>query len=135
MKIKKKIKNLKPTEINLHLKYQCPECSIDHWISLDEAKTPGFIIVCYCRTTLKVKGVKSTKIIFRNQKKIVAKKQKDTQEIPLEILDSCVKILVGYGYSESEAKLLITKSYADNSTNNPLELIKFTLTNIGGSCG
>jgi hypothetical protein len=135
MKIKKKIKNLKPTEINLHLKYKCPECQIEHWISLDEAKTTGYMIVCDCKTKLKVKPIKTIRILYKTNKTTKAKPEKIDQSMPVVLLENCVKILVSYGFSAKESKTLVEESYKKNSVNDALIIIKDILANIGGTNG
>lgn len=131
----KKIKNLKPIELNLHLKYRCPECDVEHWLSLDEAKTKEYVIVCYCKIKLKVKPIKSIRIVYSKSGSSKPKPQKESQAIPVALLESCVKILIDYGYSEKEAKSLIEESYAKNPTDNALVIIKNILTTIGGIHG
>jgi hypothetical protein len=46
----------KPTGYNVDLKYQCPVCGSDLWATRDEAKTPGFRIVC-CGKALELETV------------------------------------------------------------------------------
>lgn len=131
----KKIKNLKPIELNLHLKYKCPECDVEHWLSLDETKTKEYVTVCYCKTKLKVRPIKSIRIVYSKSGSSKPKSQKESQAIPVALLESCVKILIDYGYSEKEAKALIEESYVKNPTDNALVVIKNILTTIGGIHG
>lgn len=66
---KTKIKNLKPIEIDLHLKYQCPQCNTYHWLSQSEAKTENFKIVCDCSSVLMPKKISRIKIKYHNNQK------------------------------------------------------------------
>lgn len=131
----KKIKNLKPTEINLHLKYTCPQCGIEHWLSLDEAKTIGYIMVCDCKTKLRPKPIKNIRIIYKNNVTTKRETEKKDSAVPVALLENCVKILVGYGFSIKEAKTLVEQSYSKNSENDALVIIKDILANIGGIHG
>ena len=126
----KKIKNLKPIDCVADLKYRCPNCGLDHWVSLKEAKTTGFIIVCDCDTLLKVKPIKSVNITYLEE----AKQQVNTSSLentrPLQktdekIIKQACSVLGNYGFTPQEsmqmalkhtdkelftdAKLLITK--------------------------
>lgn len=130
-----KIKNLKPTEKNLHLKYKCPNCGIEHWLSLDEASTSDYIIVCDCKSKLKVKPVKTVRIIYKKKKSSIVKTEEKNKTVPVVLLDNCVKILVTYGFSAKEAKSLVEKSYMKNSSDDALVIIKDILAHIGGANG
>ena len=66
--IKQKKKLLKPIDHDVHLKYRCPECSIDHWLSLREAQTSGFIIVCECSNVFKVRTVDKIVVKYKDKK-------------------------------------------------------------------
>jgi len=134
MKIKK-IKNLKPIELNLHIKYKCPQCDVEHWLSLDEAKTKEYITICYCKTKLKVRPIKSIRIIYSKSESTKPTLEKESETIPIALLESCVKILIGYGYASKEAKTLVEESYIKNPTDNALVIIKNILTTIGGIHG
>jgi len=53
-----KIKKLqKPIDKDIHLKYRCKKCGLDHWLSLREASTKNFKVVCNCGRVFKVKQV------------------------------------------------------------------------------
>ena len=135
MKTKQIVKNLRPTELNTHLKYVCPTCSIEHWLSLEETKTKGYLIVCDCDSVLKVKLVDCLRIKFykkQNSTKIVkSEKAVETSMIDVDLLSKCCTILVGYGYDKSEIEKLITKTYQNNPTTDIKTLVKNTLINIG----
>jgi hypothetical protein len=73
--IKNKKKFLKQIDHDVHLKYRCPECSVDHWLSLREAQTNGFIIVCECNNVFKVRTV--DKIVVRHKDKKIKRPLKE----------------------------------------------------------
>lgn len=129
------IKNLKPTELNVHLKYTCTTCSIDHWISLDESKTKGYLIVCDCGSILKVKLVHSLMVKFCKKKKSIKTTERDklveTNKIDVALLSKCCTILSSYGYEKSEIEPLIIKTYKDSPTADIKTLVKNTLMKIG----
>jgi hypothetical protein len=135
MKTKQIVRNLRPTELNVHLKYVCPACSVEHWLSLEEAKTKGYLIVCDCDSVLKVKLVDSLKVKFYKKETgtKIAKSEKveETSKIDVDLLSKCCTILVGYGYDKSEIEKLITKTYQSNPTTDIKTLVKNTLMNIG----
>lgn len=126
--VKKITKNLKPTEIDAHVRYVCPnvDCGFDHWISLKESQTKNFIIVCDCGLKIKPKTVKTIKIIYRDQ----IKKQK-VKELPQEILEKCLKIMFDFGFVESESEPLLKVAYNTSETDDPMELVKKAIASIG----
>lgn len=129
------IKNLKPTELNIHLKYTCPTCSIDHWLSLDESKTKGYLIVCDCKSILKVKLVHSLMVKFHKKKKSIKTTESDkvaeTSKIDVALLSKCCTILSSYGYEKSEIEPLVSKTYENSPTTDIKTLVKNTLMKIG----
>lgn len=86
--IKNKKKLLKPIDHDVHLKYRCPECSVDHWLSLREAQTDGFIIVCECNNVFKVRTVE--KIVVRHKDKKIKRPLKEELKpvVPEIIVDT-----------------------------------------------
>ena len=128
-------KNPKPIDIDGHLKYRCSKCSLDHWISLIEAQTEHFKIVCDCKNVFEPRTIKKIKIIFvDNEKKTEQEPEIITtqkQQTPQDVLDKCVTVLLGYGFTKQEATDLVNKTFIKNPTNNCVELIKFTLESLG----
>jgi hypothetical protein len=143
-----KTKNLKPIEIDAQFKYMCPQstCGYCHWISIKEAQTKNFKIVCDCGYVFKPKRIQKIKILY--DKPVI--KQLDTsvvktvvesveaktplvvkQFIPDTLLNKCSKTLIGYGFTEQESKKLLSSAYTDNPTENIGELIKFALKKVG----
>lgn len=135
MKTKQIVRNLRPTELNVHLKYVCPACSIEHWLSLEEAKTKGYLIVCDCNAILRVKLIDLLKVKFyrkqKSTKTVESEKIVETSKIDVDLLSKCCTILVGYGYDKSEIEKLIIKTYQSNPTTDIKTLVKNTLMNIG----
>jgi len=135
MKTKQTIKNLRPTEFNLHLKYVCPMCSVEHWLSLEEAKTKGYLIVCDCDSVLRVKLIDSLGIKFykkqKSTKTVESEKVIETDKISLDLLSKCCTILSSYGYEKSEVEYLIIKTYENSPTTDIKTLVKNTLMKIG----
>lgn len=142
-KIKKK--NQKPIDYDLYLKYRCPSCPTEHWISLKEAKTKGYRIVCDCDTVFKVKLIEKIQIVYADkqekvkqdsiQQKTEDQKQKIVQEIPVDLLDKCCKILVGYGFTKSEAETLAKDCYTKNPSEDIASLVKDCLSSFGVNNG
>jgi hypothetical protein len=143
------IKNQKPTELDVHLKYRCPECARDHWLALRETQTRGFIIVCECSTIIKPKLIKDIKIQYNKKIKAIAQPAVETIETieipepvvniivekpelipPDSLIDSCVSVLQTYGFTDTETKDLIHKTYQQHSTCTVSEFIRYCLKNI-----
>jgi len=128
MNTKKTSKNLlkiqKPIEYDIHLKYRCKKCAQDHWLSLNEASTKNFKVVCYCGKVFGVRLVKGFKLKYEPHiNKKIAK-------IPVDLLDKSVKLLVGYGFTNTEATDLIQTSYMKNPNDDFASLVKQTLASM-----
>ncbi len=145
-----KIKKLqKPIDMSLNLIYRCPECSNQHWLSLNQAKTKKFIVVCDCGCIFKVKPVKDIKVVYQ-QKVVVAAQtaqqqnttettkpapEKKQPEISEALLDSCTKALKPYGFTSTECHPIIKECFKNNPKFTAAEIIKFCLTTIGSKNG
>ncbi len=68
---------IKPVGYSVDLKYQCPVCSSDLWVTKEEAKTDGFKIVC-CGKALELEPVRkfTLHVDFKDQPEV--KKQPKT---------------------------------------------------------
>lgn len=149
MKITKK--KQKPIEYDCHFKYRCPQakCGYDHWISLNQAKTKNYKIVCDCGFVFQPKRIKTIKAIFfetetgsfdkKTTKSVTAEKQiqepltrSDPPEIPITILNKSTDILLSYGFLKEEAELLLKSAYTKSQISDCGKLIKFTLENMKG---
>jgi hypothetical protein len=96
------IKNLKPIDQDIHFKYQCPACGINHWLSLEETKTKGFKVVCDCKTILKVKKIQNIKLKYHRQ---YTKPDVDLSNLNI---GKAITILENYGFPLEECQQLIT---------------------------
>lgn len=121
MKAKKK-KSQKPTDIDAHFKYRCssPSCNYDYWISLKQAQTPNFKIVCDCGEVFSPKSIVKIKILYKSKVKI-----------PLDTLRDSVKILVDNGFSEQESKDIVSKGFAKCKEKNSISLVRYILQHLG----
>jgi hypothetical protein len=130
-----KKKNQKPIEIDVHFKYRCPKssCGYDHWLSLKETQTKNFKIVCDCGNIFKPKQIKKLKIVFYSteietkpeQTKVIEK-----PKIPIDLRDSSVRLLVGYGFTKEEAFTLVEEAYSRNPVTSGSLLVKYVLQNL-----
>jgi hypothetical protein len=127
----KKIKNLRPIDLDLTMGYACPSCSTMHWVKLNQAQYDKFVIVCGCNTILKPKTVENIKILYKTKKVSNKINSIKNEEIDSKILDICVKALMPYGFSKQEAQDLVKKTYTDCKSLDCSTLIKLSLTNIG----
>ena len=139
---KMKIKNLKPIDIDSHFKYRCPEkdCGCEHWLSLKQASTKNFKIVCDCGSVFKPKNITKIKIVYEKSvaktqqpPENVIKKQPVVQncEVPFDTESACVKMLAKYGFTYSESVELINKGYSKNPTDDATSLIRYIMKNLG----
>ena len=133
----KTIINQKQIDTDAHFKYRCPNCAYDFWISISEAKTKNFKIVCDCGTVFSPKRIKKIKVIFWEDE---TKEKKDkapvieepkTTEISQQLLDKCTKTLITYGFTKEESDDLLRQAYSKNPIENSLDLIKQALKIIG----
>lgn len=128
MKTKNKLKKLsrtqKPIEYDIHLKYPCKQCGQSHWLSFNEASTKNFKIVCDCGLVFGVRRVIGFKLQYKQ------KEHKKSTTIPVDLLEKAVKLLVGYGFTNTEAVDLITSSYLKNPNDDFASLVKQTLASI-----
>lgn len=127
------IKNLKPIETDASFIYSCPSCSCKHWLSLKEARTKNFLVVCDCDTTFSVKTIRSIKILYKKTLKteITKTDSKSLNEIPVDFLNRCCKVLVDYGFTKEESKSMLQKAYDQNPSLSISDLIKLCLSNFG----
>lgn len=123
-KSKKLSKNQKPIDTDIHLKYRCKKCTQDHWLSLKEASTKNFKVVCDCGKVFGVRLVTGFKLRYAQ------KPVKKLNNIPVDLLDRSVKLLVGYGFTIQEATESITKSYMENPNDDFASLVKQTLASM-----
>jgi len=120
-----KIKIRRPVEHDVHFKYICPNksCQDEHWLSLKEAQTKKFKIVCdYCGTIFAPKTIDNITINFlqnetnNNNKAVEVNLDKD-------LLVKATHSMISYGFTKQEAKKLI--DYA--AQKNP----SFTCSQLG----
>lgn len=130
----KKIKSQKPISLDVHLKYRCPNsnCGYEHWLSLLEAQTINFKIVCDCGAVFKPKRVKNIKILYENKKaqKPEQQQQKESEKIPDDLLDKSVPSLIDFGFTKEESIEFLNKAYTKHPTNDISLLIKNALLEI-----
>lgn len=126
MKTTKTETSQKPTELDVSLKYCCPQCKLDHWLFLREAQTKNYKIVCECGLVFKPKRVRKLCIVYGKR----SSKPK-AQELPLDILDKCVKILVDYGFDAKESKANLKKAYKQTNLTDIASLVKTAIKLFG----
>jgi hypothetical protein len=129
-------KNQKPIEIDAHFKYRCPEtnCGFEHWLSLKECQTKGFKVVCDCGYVFRPKRISKLKIVYVDiqpaQKPKEATKLIEKPKIPVDFKNSCVKLLVSYGFTKDESVSLCEKAFEKNPVTSSGLLIKYILQNL-----
>lgn len=127
----KLLRNQKPIEHDIHLRYLCQNCGQSHWLSYAEASTKKFKIVCYCGHTFGVKLVVDFKLKYSKSLK-KSKSSNIELSIPNDILLKGISQLKSYGFTDTESKDLLIKTYTSNPTDDLATLIKQTLISIRG---
>jgi hypothetical protein len=142
MKIKK---SLKPIDYDIHLKYLCPNpsCCCQHWLSFKEASAKNFRVVCECGQIFKVKRLQKFNVEYCE--KVIPAPVVETntventldRQIPgsfenenkeTDIKSESVSLLKKYGFTETEANVLIEKTLAENpDIDDHVKLVKHSL--------
>lgn len=118
---------VKPVECDAHLKYICPECHNEHWISLLEASTKNFKIVCDCGTIFRVKRVLDLKLRYQKTKTISNTKKPNIDITTNSTAKQAIVIIQNYGFTKNEAEELIVKCYDPNKNYCVSDLVKEAL--------
>ena len=123
-------KRLKPKEYDVHLKYSCPDCGCDHWLSLLEASTINFKVVCDCGVVFRVKKIIGIKLLYDKALKQEKEKTTTPQTIDIEnnnIAKQAVATIINYGFTSKEAKDLVKNCYDTSKTYSVSDLVKEAL--------
>lgn len=126
MKTRKTPTNQKPTELDVSLKYSCPYCKLDHWLFLREARIKNYKVVCECGTVFKPKRISKLRIVYHKRRS-----KAQSQKLPLDTINKCVKILVGYGFDAKESKHNLEKAYKQTNLTDIASLVKTALKLFG----
>lgn len=134
---KKKIqKNQKPTNLDIHFKYSCPntECYEEHWFSINQIRSSKLRVVCDCGVVFQPKPIKKIKVVYKKTSSIknVDKPDQPDTTIVSEPAKKATKIIVGLGYSTKEARQMVSSVQRDTSISNYMDLVKLAISNIGG---
>jgi Holliday junction resolvasome RuvABC DNA-binding subunit len=104
-----------------------------HWLSLKESQTKNFKIVCDCGSVFIPKRIKNIHINFcETVSNKTESREDEPQKINFDLIKNCVKILVGYGFTDQESEDILIKCHKENLKLGSAELIKFALQSIGG---
>jgi hypothetical protein len=102
---------MKPSGIDLNLKYQCPNCEADHWATFKEAQTPGFKIVCHCDFVLCLTQISKVDCYFTY-----------TDKVKQEVRDA----LISLGYKERDFGSIL--KHSEQTTKE--ELMREVIRNV-----
>ena len=129
----------KPIEHDIHLKYRCAKCGQDHWLSYLEASTEQFKIVCHCGKVFVVKRLGGFKLKYFEKSPVIIPVVESVSpvvieppaiekpKIPVDLLNKSVSLLIGYGFTQTEARELLNSSYEQNPIDDYASLVKQTL--------
>lgn len=122
MKTKSKIQ--KPTDIDASFKYRCPNCSLDHWLFLREAKTKNYKVVCECGCVFRPKTISKLLIVYSNKKE-------KSESMPVDTLNQCVKNLCDLGFDRSQSVELLKLAYKTTHLTDIGSLVKEAIKLFG----
>lgn len=129
------MKKIKPVDIDLHLKYLCPNCGAIIWLSLKETQTPRYISVCdICNQSFRVKTINKITIKYNESPKNKPEiKQKEPKKVLLnqEIREKVINSLVAYGFTKTESEELAQDAFDIFQTNDIGILVKESLKLFG----
>lgn len=137
MTTKIQMKSQRPIETDASFKYKCPSngCDNEHWLFLRQAQVKNFKIVCECGLIFKPKQIKTIKIIYDKTQKKKKTTEAVCDDISVDLLNQCAKILCGYGFGLDESKELIKQSYDSSKTTDIGLLVKNALKYFGEKNG
>lgn len=122
-----------PIEIHASLRYRCPNinCGLDHWITLQAAKTKKYKIVCDCNFVFYPKLIKkiSLKYKTKKQKQKVIKADEEKNIIPDILLQKSSKIMQTFGFTKLEADTALINFYLKNPIQDYKQLVQNVLAN------
>jgi hypothetical protein len=134
--MKTKKTNQKPVEFDVHLKYECEECGVNHWLSFNEAKTKHYKVVCDCGSVFEIDRVLRFKLKYASEQQATAQISEQTEpkekaKIPVDLLCRSATILVSqFGFTQSEAEDSLISTYELTPVDDCALLVKHTLENM-----
>lgn len=130
MNNRKTFEGQKPKRFEGHLLYECPECQADNYITLSEAMTEGFMIVCPdCNCILKPELVSKVKVFYEvDRKKRQAAKRKQAPSVPVfhpptkqePSLTEFADVEQVLGASDKQSSITSAKIITEDSFNHPI---------------
>lgn len=136
--LKTKLKSQKPIDLDVSLKYICPnsDCKFDHWLFLREAQAKNFKIVCDCGTIFKPKRIQNIEIVYAIKESVEKPVDESGSSATIDERPECVRrainIMVSLGYSKEDAQTHILEIFTKEKIEDPGVLVKKAVSNIGG---
>ena len=113
---------------------------------MNEAQTKNFKVVCECGCIFKPKQIKKLKVLYKqiikSSTEIVATTTVEDKsnieqpptvekiEIPVDLSNECVKLLIFYGFTKQESIILSSKAFRKTGESNSSNLVKYILQNL-----
>lgn len=134
---KTKLRSQKPIDIDVSLKYTCPNnnCKFDHWLFLREAQTKNFKIVCDCGKIFKPKRIKKIEVVYavkESVKKPVDKPEESGKMEDIECVSRAINMMISLGYSKKDAQDSVIFIFKNEHISDPSVLVKKAVSHIGG---
>lgn len=156
-----KINDVEPQKVDAQLLYVCPDtdCRMEHWLSMKQVKTPGFMVVCdFCDTVFTPRLVKSVTLNFLEvdppkqrpsaptptppvvsvtpaepiKNKIKEVVTETIKAKPRDFLKEAKETLIHFGFHKHEADEMIEAEYKKTKSSSPVQLVKGALDFLGG---
>lgn len=95
------MKKIKPSAFDVSLIYECPDCKLEHFSTINETIFPAGIL-CYCGKKLRLESIYGFDVICDYNKK--GTQEPEPEEDNNSVEDEVVCALVSLGFKEHEAK-------------------------------
>lgn len=144
----KKIKEIKPSNIDASFQYICTSCGYSHWLFMREASAKNFFVVCDCGLNIRPKRIRKIKVEFcetqleKPKKKNKPKEAKiepveklkqaePIKDINVDILNTASNDLMKLGFTKQESEKLLRESYKIIGSEDCVVLVKKAIDLVG----
>jgi len=103
---------IKPSDFDVTLTYQCPDCDSEHFSTIEETLFPAGIL-CYCGKKLRLESIYGFDVICKYDN---IEKQKPKHDMPNNsLVEQIADALLAVGYNKREAVVKAKEAAANNS--------------------
>ena len=116
---------LKPSKANVDLIYTCPQCKSEHWVKPKETRLVGKIL-CSCDTLMELMPIVKVNVDpvyeVKEQPEVVLTHKTTKKVGGLE--QQAIEQLIGFGWTQTEAKKLLDRALQKHTYHTLAELVK-----------